>query len=552
MPDITEKFAYQDIAVEEVERRWTSARERPVIVTPTGGGKSYTVAKIAAVLHGHGRRTLVICPNNELTRQDAQACASSAGYLDVRIFHAGRRSGQGEVTYATINYAWRHMDELEDYGALIIDEAHKVNNLPRGMYRELATRLMERNPEIRICGLTATPERTGQGDITQGMNTLFNGRPVKAGTIDELQALGVLCPSRAASVRTQIDEKGIGISRGDFILSELARRIERSETVAKAVDEAVAKADGRKHIIVFCGSIGNAVRVRDMLRAKGEAADEIDGTLGPATRRKILDSFESGRTRWLVNVDLLTTGYDYHGIDCGVLLRPTLSATLYTQMLGRTLRADPGKKDALWLDFTASTGRFGKTCGAFGKDGPAPEPVLVRRDDDLKERMREAQAAAEEEFLKATRGPDSVRSWEWELCRAGGDIAIAYFCKGPDGNRNAYEAFTLWKKGYDPRLGTKMRRLSTILWCAGSDIRARDIRDNPKRIGAIIRQLSLLPPPQCATTDRKEPGKAGRVLSLTWNAAVPIGKRHAIKEADFTPTLPHREGRFHEEDEYGR
>ena len=153
--------------------------------------------------------------------------------------------------------------------------------------------------------------------------------------------------------------RDVGRRGGEFIAGELEAAADDETKIAAACDEIVALGTERKCWLVFCCGINHAMHVRDALRERGVACEALFGETAQDERERIIAAFRAGRIRCLINVMVLTTGFDVPQIDLLAMLRPTLSTGLYVQMVGRGTRKAEGKRDCLILDFAQNVYRHG-------------------------------------------------------------------------------------------------------------------------------------------------------------------------------------------------
>jgi DNA repair protein RadD len=148
------------------------------------------------------------------------------------------------------------------------------------------------------------------------------------------------------------------------------------------VDEPIE--GNRRSWLVFCASVQHAFHVRDAIRARGFTCETIVGETPGAEREALIHAFKRGDIRCLINANVLTTGFNAPGVDLLAMLRPTMSAGLYVQIVGRGCRVAPGRANCLVLDFAGNIARHGpinavKPKGTKGYgDGEAPTKVVSR------------------------------------------------------------------------------------------------------------------------------------------------------------------------------
>jgi DNA repair protein RadD len=226
------------------------------------------------------------------------------------------------------------------------------------MYRTVLAALREAHPAMSVCGFSATPFRLDSGRLDEGDGKVFDEVIFDYG-IGRGIANGWLSPLSSKATLTTIDVRGVHKRGGEFIASELEAAADDEGIVATACNEIVALGADRKCWLVFCCGINHALHVRDALRERGVPCEAVFGETPQAERERVILTFRAGGLRCLVNVMVLTTGFDVPQIDLLAMLRPTLSAGLYVQMVGRGTRKAEGKHDCLVLDFAQNVYRHG-------------------------------------------------------------------------------------------------------------------------------------------------------------------------------------------------
>lgn len=353
---------YQSESVEAAFRSLKAARSnKPLVCLPTGSGKSLVIAELARrAVHDFNGRVLVLQHRAELIEQNADKITSLLPGEDGGIYSAslGKKSPSNKIVVAGIQSVYAKAELLAPRNLVIVDEAHLINlDSDSTMYSRLFNDLAKSQPSApRIVGLTATPFRTGSGDI-YGDGKMFSEICYTAGLVDLIDR-GFLCDLAMPSDVRGISTEGVIVKRGEYDQAECLARFRR--ITSEAIQKTILAAKDRKSVIVFCSGVEHAAEVCSELSKldHGEAAI-ITGETHPLERMGIIEKFRLGEIRWLVNCDVLTTGFDAPNVDCVVLLRATVSKGLYSQMIGRGLRIAPSKKDCLVLDFGGNVRRHG-------------------------------------------------------------------------------------------------------------------------------------------------------------------------------------------------
>lgn len=350
---------YQTAAVEAAYNHLCTQSGNPVICLPTGSGKSLVIAELArrAVEEFRGR-VIILQHRKELIEQNFDKVKRLLP-IPIGQYSAGLRryATQENVVLAGIQSVYDKATLFDRRQLVLIDEVHLVPSRDEGMYRTFLNDIRTINPDVRFVGLTATPFRTGEGAICRP-DGIFQSVCYEA-PIKQLIEEGFLAKLTNQPPDTSFDTSGLHVRYGEFITTEL-EKLFGGEQVAEAVKETVEKTAGRKSIMVFCTSIRHANSVVASLeKLTGEEVAMVEGGTLPLERASILDRFKRGQVRWLVNVDVLTTGFDAPNVDAIAILRATASPGLFAQIVGRGLRTAPGKEDCLILDFGENVKRHG-------------------------------------------------------------------------------------------------------------------------------------------------------------------------------------------------
>lgn len=351
---------YQQQAVDNTIRFFQKSRSPAVIVLPTGAGKSLVIAELARIARG---RVLVLAHVKELVEQNHQKYQSYG--LPAGIYSAGlgQKDREQKAIFGSVQSVARAPDDFFDnFSLVVIDECHRVAEEGSTQYQDIISKLREKNPQICILGLTATPYRLGLGWIYENaMNGEVKSekRRFFKQCVFELP-LSYMIKNRYLTVPVKVD---IPVTCYDF--SELTDK-ERAYTVAEV--EEILKGQkrltpliikniiditehyDRKGVMIFSASVKHAEEIMTYLPAND--ARLVIGDTEMADRDQIIEDFKQRKFKYLVNVSVLTTGFDAPHVDVIAILRPTESNSLYQQIVGRGLRLCEGKNDCYVLDYT--------------------------------------------------------------------------------------------------------------------------------------------------------------------------------------------------------
>jgi DNA repair protein RadD len=361
-----------------------------VVVLPTGSGKSLVIAELARLARG---RVLVLAHVRELVEQN-HAKYQAYG-LSADIFSAGlkRKESARQVVFGSVQSVVRGLDRFDDgnFTLLVIDECHRVSPAEDASYRRVIERLRAANPRLKVLGLTATPYRLGQGFIyhrhhhgmVRGDDDCFFRDCVFEQPLRLMVKQGYLAEPRRIDAALFRDGEEL---RYDFsVLSPSASGLFREEELNRVVAghratpgiiaEVIERARDRQGVMLFAASVAHAEEILGYLPA-GEAA-LITGVTPSAEREAIIAAFKARELKYLVNVAVLTTGFDAPHVDLIAILRPTESVSLYQQIVGRGLRLAPGKRDCLILDYAGNPWELYAPEVGSAKPDSDSEPVQV-------------------------------------------------------------------------------------------------------------------------------------------------------------------------------
>lgn len=338
---------------------WNFLRYRegnPALVLPTGAGKSPLMAAIAeAAVREWGGRVGILAHVQELVSQNSEKFRAYAPHLPMGIYSAGlgRRDRFDPVLFLQIQSVAARASVFGRFDMLLIDEAHRIPLDGEGRYLQFIADCRRLNPNLRVVGLTATPYRLkGQAVPVCGPGNVLTEIAYEARIPDLIEG-GYLSPLRSRQGERP-DLSGVHVRGGEYRDDELAAAMQADGLVERTVDDLCARASDRRAWIVFCVNVAHAEHVRDALTARGIAAGLVHGGTAKGERARLLADFQAGTLRAMVNVNVLSEGFDAPHIDCVAMLRPTKSPGLMYQQIGRGFRMAEGKADCLVLDYAGN------------------------------------------------------------------------------------------------------------------------------------------------------------------------------------------------------
>lgn len=355
-----------------------------LIVLPTGSGKSLTMATIIAEARANypALRVAILAAQAELVQQNVKAAALLNDRRDIGVYSAGlnQKDANRPITVASIQSISRVAYGTEPFDLLLCDECHQISDGDAGMYRKFFAAQKQQNPNVKIVGLTATPYKLSSGSLVGGANALFS-RICYSADIVRLIEEGYLTKPVSPKTRYSLDTSGVRMAGGEFVAKALADAVDIEAVTEQAVDEVVRLCSDRKHWLIFGVSVEHCKHIAEALERRGISSAVVHGELPKDERAHRLHEFTTGAVRACISVTILTTGFDFIGLDCVVLMRPTQSAGLYAQMVGRGMRIAPGKTDCLIVDLGGNIERHGSIDAIVVRDktkrGDGEAPVKV-------------------------------------------------------------------------------------------------------------------------------------------------------------------------------
>ncbi len=335
---------YQQKAVDE---SWAQAcrGEIPIIVSPTGSGKTYMAAALTARARAEGMKVLILTPRREILEQTIKKVelfgipTTDIGIIMGTDSHGIYCPVQIASTSTLVRRAARSDACLPLADLLIIDEAHL------SLSEKLKARVLDYYAKRHklIIGMTATPARRSG----HGLGAFFT-KLIRTLSVKELIKLGDLVPGSYWGGSLP-DMAKVAVSKGDWVMTAASKRCRRPILVGNVVQQWLRLA-GDRHTICFCCDKMHVHAVADQFIRAGVSACAITDSTPSAERDALMKQFRARKIQILCNVGIASIGFDVPTVDCIIQARPTKSLVLHLQQIGRGLRAHDGKKDCMVLD----------------------------------------------------------------------------------------------------------------------------------------------------------------------------------------------------------
>ena len=426
----------------------TSPAQRKLAVLPTGAGKTFIVV---ALQHALKAKTLFIAHRRELISQTVNAFQNYDSETSVGVVMADQNELGNDVTVASIQTLANPNRLLQldtDYDLIVVDEAHHIyaRSYRHLLYRyglcdkitasmdgkDVSASLTPLLSEKRtLLGITATPIRSNKDE---SLNDVFDEKVFSLAITALIPEY--LCDFRCITVQTQLDMSNVSVSNGDLSASGVDEVFQATEFFEALPDIIREHIPDRKRVLVFVSTVDGVHSVMSILQKAGIPCGFVIGDMKKEDRRETLEKFKTGEIQVMVNCMVLTEGYDCPEVDAIIVLRPTKSALLLQQMIGRGLRTADGKDDCVILDLAverrqkdlisvAGSGIFGGFQDLV-LDNPGAslmELIAIRETEQIAEQEqreraeREAKAADERFALNPTHFIDSrIPTGVMEVC----------------------------------------------------------------------------------------------------------------------------------------
>ncbi len=328
-------------------------------VAPTGAGKTIMLSGVVGELLKNGAdKACVLAHRDELTEQNNDKFLRVNPSISTSVYDAKTKSWDGNVTFAMVQTLSRQhsVDKMPHLDLIVVDEAHHA---AAESYQRIINQAYDTNPNLKLFGVTATPNR---GD-KKALRPIFSNVGDQI-SIAELIASGHLVKPRTFVIDiegTQAQLQSVRKTVDDFDMREVEAIMNKAPINQAIVDHWRKHAADRKTVI-FCSTVDHAAKIQETFQANGIETAFVHGKLNTNDRQNELQRFTNGTAKVIVNVAVLTEGWDYPPTSCVILLRPSSYKSTMIQMVGRGLRTvDPNefpgvqKSDCIVLDFGTSS-----------------------------------------------------------------------------------------------------------------------------------------------------------------------------------------------------
>lgn len=356
---------YQLKSVADVRNAFRNGALAPLLVSPTGSGKTVIISHICNQLNNKGRRSLVLAHRQELVTQTSAAladngihhsiCAANEVIRTATKFHL-KETGrsfyryESEIMVASIQTFVNRMADYPPFDFILIDEGHHA---VAGTWMKV----LNAYPSAKLLGFTATPERLDGKGLGKHCGGIYDALVIGP-SVQSLIDRGYLTKPRVFAPPMQLDLKGIKTVAGDYDRKELGFRMEKPRIVGDVVEH-YRKLCGGVPAIAFCATVEHAQKMAEAFREAGFQSACIDGKMDDFSRRQAIDDLGKGKINVLTSCEIVSEGTDIPRVGAAILLRKTKSLGLYLQQVGRALRPYPGKSETIILDHVGNCDMHG-------------------------------------------------------------------------------------------------------------------------------------------------------------------------------------------------
>ena len=370
---------YQRAAVAAARDR-TAAHGNTLLMLPVGAGKTscagFYIGEEAA--DDPASRFLVVQHTDELIEQNRRTIDRITG-LTSSVVKAERDDWSGRVVFGSVQTLGRprRRERMVPVSHLVIDECHRV---AADSYQAVIGHARSLKPEVKLLGLSATPERADGRSLRRTFSNIGYHLAVGA-----LIRQGILVSPRTFTIDLGLSDEiaGIEATAGDYDMRQAEKVLNRSVLNEAVVAHWCERAHDRR-TIVFCATVAHAEAVAAAFRDAGITVETITGEMPGKDRADLIARFDAGSVQVLTNCMVLTEGFDSQPVGCIVILRPMLHKGTFIQAIGRGLRkVDPErfpgivKTDCIVLDFTGAAQRHGSIEMDIALDDEETEPGAI-------------------------------------------------------------------------------------------------------------------------------------------------------------------------------
>ena len=429
---------YQEVAVSDAIKA-LDKHGNTLVVAPTGAGKTIMLSALVGKRHKEGKKILIVQHRDELVEQNQSKFKKVNPYITTSIVNGTVKHWDGDAVFSMVQTISRerNLRHRPKFDMVVIDEGHHA---AAPTYRRVVDAVLEDNDKAEIVGFTATPNR-GDG---KGLRDVFNNCAHQI-EIGSLIQEGFLVRPKTFIVDLGLNDQLNKVTkRGkEYDMEEVAAIMDHQVINDRIVREWRDKAGDRK-TVVFCSTIRHAQNLCYAFQDAGVNAEYITGETDKTYRQGVLHDLEHGDLQVVVNVAVLTEGFDAPPVSCVVLTRPCSQKGTMVQMIGRGLRiVDPElypytiKTDCIVMDFGTSVITHGSIDDVAnldgrekGDEGDAPIKICPECESEVHARLLQCPICGHEFVTEEKTALEQFVMTEYDLMQLSPFMWISPFQEG--------------------------------------------------------------------------------------------------------------------------
>jgi superfamily II DNA or RNA helicase len=323
---------YQKKLIERVRDSYRAGFRAPLVVLPTGGGKTFVFAYITYLMYAKGKRVTILAHRDSIMRQIHDAL--TVLQVPHGIIASGRTAINQQVNVASVYTYARRTEQIISPDLFIIDEAHHVR-------ASTWKKIIKASSRARLLGVTATPIRLDGLGLGVSVNGFFD-QLIEGPDIRWMIKNNFLCDYDYYSPVVRVDESKLTSSGSDYSLKKLNEIYNKPVIIADAVGKYNSICPGEPGI-AFCVSIDHAEETARAFNQAGFSAMALHSGMSYLEIRSAIKALAERRIDLLTSCDIISEGTDIPAATVALLMRKTQSTGLYLQQVGRVLRFEKNK-----------------------------------------------------------------------------------------------------------------------------------------------------------------------------------------------------------------
>jgi DNA repair protein RadD len=336
---------YQQELFDAIHGAFRRKVRNPLVVSPTGSGKTVLFCYIANRIQQAGNRAVILVHRKELVAQTSNTLSSFG--IPHGIIQSGITPDPLKlIQVAMVQTLSRRLATVAVPNLIICDEAH---HMPGGEYRKIVSAF----PSAHVVGFTATPQRLDG----KGLSDFF-AEIIMGPSVEWLMSEGHLSRPKYYAPPMVADMRGVKKRMGDYAAADAAAAMDKATITGDAVKHYL-KICPNTPAVAFCVTVAHAQHVAEQFNSNGIASGTIHASMHPDARKKIVRDLGDGTIKVLTSCDIISEGFDLPIVGAAILLRPTTSLGLHLQQIGRVIRPCVGKTHSTILDHVGNLSRRG-------------------------------------------------------------------------------------------------------------------------------------------------------------------------------------------------